>query len=230
MSDIKQIQVDSTTYDIKAVALDSALDATLIHKSNLVDGFTQSAAGVNALDAHAGKTLNDGLSSVAGAISTNSTLTTTIDTMLANGVYAMNGASAVGTFPANSGKYGVLSSIKRGTSTFQTLMTAQNIWTRSVDNNVGAWHGHDGEILTGTINGSSTSGGKTTVSVNFDMSSAHLLVAGHGSYANSRGVYIITSGSVYAVVDASNLTIGMAGGTLTITNSSSSGAGQYWII
>ena len=230
MAYVKQVVEDDTTYDIKAVALDSTLDATLLHKSELVNGFTATTAGEKALDAVAGKTLNDGLSDVAGAISTNSNLTTTIDTPLANGFYAMNGASAVGTFPANSGKYGVLSSIKRGTSTFQTLMTAQNIWTRSVDSNVGDWHGHDGEILTGTINGSGTSGGKTTVSVNFDMSSAHLLVAGHGSYANSRGVYIITSGSVYAVIDASNLTIGMSSGTLTITNSSSSGAGQYWII
>lgn len=45
MSNIREIQVDNTTYDIAA--------------KNLVDGFTQSTAGVNALDAKAGKTLND---------------------------------------------------------------------------------------------------------------------------------------------------------------------------
>ena len=45
MSNIDQIQVDSTTYDIAA--------------KNLVNGFTQTTAGVNALDAAAGKTLND---------------------------------------------------------------------------------------------------------------------------------------------------------------------------
>ena len=45
MSNIREIQVDNTTYDIAA--------------KNLVNGFTQTTAGVNALDAAAGKTLND---------------------------------------------------------------------------------------------------------------------------------------------------------------------------
>lgn len=45
MAYINQIVVDSTTYDIGA--------------KNLVNGFTQTTAGVNALDAAAGKTLND---------------------------------------------------------------------------------------------------------------------------------------------------------------------------
>lgn len=65
MSNINQIQVDNTTYDVQAKALDSTLDATLIHTSNLVDGFTQTEAGVNALDAAAGKTLNDSLANYA---------------------------------------------------------------------------------------------------------------------------------------------------------------------
>ena len=73
MSYISQIVVDSTTYDIEAKALDSTLDATLIHVSNLVDGFTQSTAGVNALDAHAGKTLNDDLTTVSNDLSSLST-------------------------------------------------------------------------------------------------------------------------------------------------------------
>lgn len=59
MSYINQIVEDGVTYDIQAKALDSTLDATILKKSNLVNGFTQTTAGVNALDAAAGKTLND---------------------------------------------------------------------------------------------------------------------------------------------------------------------------
>lgn len=59
MSNISQIVEDGVAYDIEAKALDSTLDATILKKSNLVNGFTQDTAGVNALDAAAGKTLND---------------------------------------------------------------------------------------------------------------------------------------------------------------------------
>lgn len=51
MSYINQIVEDGVTYDIAA--------------KNLVNGFTQTTAGVNALDAAAGKTLNDSLANCA---------------------------------------------------------------------------------------------------------------------------------------------------------------------
>lgn len=59
MAYISQIVVDGVAYDVQAKALDSTLDATILKKTNLVNGFTQTTAGVNALDAAAGKTLND---------------------------------------------------------------------------------------------------------------------------------------------------------------------------
>lgn len=221
MSYINQIKVDNTTYDVQAKALDSTLDATLIHKSNLVDGFTQSAAGVNALDAAAGKTLNDTLKN----FKTNSNLTTTIDTMLDNGFYAMNGSSAIGTFPDSTGKYGVLQSIKRGSGTFQTLITATEMWTREVGSSVGDWHSKQGELVYGTVTANAT----TQVTVNFGTSSARLLVIGHGSYTNSRGVYILTSSNdTFPVIAGSNMTVSMSGGKVSIVNSSN--AARYLII
>lgn len=62
---VKTINEDGVVSDIMAVALDPTLDATLLHKSELVNGFTQTTAGVNALDAAAGKSLNDSLSNCA---------------------------------------------------------------------------------------------------------------------------------------------------------------------
>lgn len=64
---VKTINEDGVVSDIMAVALDSELDATLLHKSELVNGFTQTTPGVNALDAAAGKSLNDSLASKANA-------------------------------------------------------------------------------------------------------------------------------------------------------------------
>lgn len=61
MSYVKTINEDGVVSDIMAVALEDTLDATLLHKSELVNGFTQTTAGVNALDAAAGKTLNDAM-------------------------------------------------------------------------------------------------------------------------------------------------------------------------
>ena len=221
MAYVKQVVEDGVTSDIKAVALDSTLDATLLHKSELVDGFTQTTAGVNALDAHAGKTLNDTLKN----FKTDSNLTTTIDTPLANGFYAMNGSSAVGTFPDSTGKYGVLQSIKRGNNTFQMLFTEANMWTREVGSSVGDWHSKQGEHEYGTVTANAT----TQVTVNFGTSSARLLVIGHGSYANSRGVYILTSSNeVFPVIAGSNMTVSMSGGKVSIVNSSN--AARYLII
>ena len=71
MSYINQIVEDGVTYDIQAKALDSTLDATILKKSNLVNGFTQTTPGVNALDAAAGKSLNDSLANLSTDVSTN---------------------------------------------------------------------------------------------------------------------------------------------------------------
>ena len=52
----------------KAVKYLSDLKNNYCAKANLVDGFTQATAGVNALDAHAGKTLNDALANTNAAL------------------------------------------------------------------------------------------------------------------------------------------------------------------
>ena len=57
MSYINQIVEDGVTYDIAA--------------KNLVNGFTQTTPGVNALDAAAGKSLNDSLANLSTDVSTN---------------------------------------------------------------------------------------------------------------------------------------------------------------
>lgn len=57
MSYINQIVEDGVTYDIAA--------------KNLVNGFTQTTPGVNALDAAAGKSLNDSLANLSTNVSTN---------------------------------------------------------------------------------------------------------------------------------------------------------------
>lgn len=62
---VKTISEDGVVSDIMAKALDPTLDATVLHKSELVNGFTQTTPGVNALDAAAGKSLNDSLSNCA---------------------------------------------------------------------------------------------------------------------------------------------------------------------
>lgn len=50
----------------------SDIRANGLFKSNLVNGFTQTTPGVNALDAAAGKSLNDSLSNCIGALSSAS--------------------------------------------------------------------------------------------------------------------------------------------------------------
>lgn len=59
MSYVKTINEDGAVSDIMAKALDPA---------TLVNGFTQTTAGEKALDAAAGKTLNDSLSTLDGAV------------------------------------------------------------------------------------------------------------------------------------------------------------------
>lgn len=67
MSYVKTINEDGVVSDIMAKALDPTLDATVLKKSNLVNGFTQTTPGANALDAAAGKSLNDSLANKADA-------------------------------------------------------------------------------------------------------------------------------------------------------------------
>ena len=69
-----------------------------------------------------------------------------------------------------------------------------------------------------TVSGNST-GTKALDFTNFD---AHLLAIGHGSYTNSRGLYVLTSGGVLPIIEASNFTISMSSGTLSIANSTGS--------
>lgn len=69
-----------------------------------------------------------------------------------------------------------------------------------------------------TVSANST-GTKALDFTNFD---AHLLAIGHGSYTNSRGLYVLTSGGVLPIIEASNFTISMSSGTLSIANSTGS--------
>lgn len=62
---VKTINEDGVVSDIMAKALDPELDAAVLKRTNLVNGFTQDTAGINALDAKAGKTLNDSVSNCA---------------------------------------------------------------------------------------------------------------------------------------------------------------------
>ena len=62
---VKTINEDGVVSDIMAKAIDPTLDATILKKADLVNGFTQTTPGVNALDAAAGKSLNDSLSNCA---------------------------------------------------------------------------------------------------------------------------------------------------------------------
>ena len=129
MSYINQIVEDGVTYDIQAKALDSTLDATILKKSNLVNGFTQTTPGVNALDAAAGKSLNDSLANKAYRGQLSETID---DNTLESGLYTLRGASATGTFPNNDAKYSVLVVVNRSNTSFQMLYTATEVYTRSI--------------------------------------------------------------------------------------------------
>lgn len=75
---VNNIKEDGVTYDIQAKALDPTLDATILRKSELVNGFTQTTPGVNALDAAAGKTLNDSLANNARMVTLSSGQSATV--------------------------------------------------------------------------------------------------------------------------------------------------------
>lgn len=68
---VKTINEDGVVSDIMAKALDPTLDAAVLKHTNLQNDFTQTEAGVNALDAAAGKTLNDSLATLSTDVSTN---------------------------------------------------------------------------------------------------------------------------------------------------------------
>lgn len=70
MSYINQIVEDGVTYDIAA--------------KNLVNGFTQTTPGVNALDAAAGKSLNDSLANLSTDVSTNYATKTDLSNLSTN--------------------------------------------------------------------------------------------------------------------------------------------------
>lgn len=71
MSYVKTINEDGVVSDIMAKAIDPTLNATILKKADLVNGFTQTTPGVNALDAAAGKSLNDSLANLSTDVSTN---------------------------------------------------------------------------------------------------------------------------------------------------------------
>ena len=79
---VKTINEDGVVSDIMAKALDPTLDAAVLKRTNLQNDFTQTEAGVNALDAAAGKTLNDSLANTNASI-----------TNLKNGMDAFSGVS-----------------------------------------------------------------------------------------------------------------------------------------
>ena len=53
-----------------------------------------------------------------------------IDTVLNDGIYLMEGASAQGTFPDSNAKYGILLSFVRSGTNFQILLNNSKIYTR----------------------------------------------------------------------------------------------------
>ena len=147
MSYVKTINEDGVVSDIMAVALDPTLDATLLHKSELVNGFTQTTAGQNALDAAAGKTLNDALADKAYRGQLSGTID---DNTLESGLYMLRGSSATGTFPSNDAKYSVLVVINRSNTSFQMLYTATEVYTRSISSSslTAEWTSHLHTITT----------------------------------------------------------------------------------
>lgn len=149
MSYVKTINEDGVVSDIMAKALDPTLDATVLHKSELVNGFTQTTAGQNALDAAAGKSLNDSLannlqtqiSKVSRANMSNKTFEFTVPSSSRHFVMAMSGyfeAQWVGVvFGGVSGNVSVRE-IAKGTqitsvTTGQNSFTIQSSTTQNLD-------------------------------------------------------------------------------------------------
>lgn len=195
MSNINQIQVDSATYDIEAKALDSTLDATILKNSNLVNGFTQDTAGVNALDAAAGKTLYDEKAPTSHASS---------ETTYGQGTSSNYGHVKLSDSYTSSGgaaSAGVAASSKAVADAFDKH-----------------------QPLSGSANGTSTSTPTTTsITVDFSAVPYYLVATTHSSYAGFRGLWAVTSGSVYTIIQPTN-DISVTTGTnkINIANGASS--------
>lgn len=63
----------------------------------------------------------------------------------------------------------------------------------------------------------------TTTTIDLDTTYNRLMATGHNSGTSARGLYIITSNGVFAVIPAAFLTVSISDGTLTIVNSAASG-------
>lgn len=122
MAYVKKVKRDNAQYDIKAVALDAQLDATLLHKSNLVNGFTQTTPGVNALDAAAGKSLNDSLANLSTDVSTNYATKTDLSNRVS--VFSPS-PGAVTTVTIKADENIMLIAGRRGTNAFLAVL---DIW------------------------------------------------------------------------------------------------------
>lgn len=186
MSYINQIVADGVTYDIGA--------------KNLVNDFTQTTAGVDALDAAAGKTLNDSLADKADLnypalryrIGNNDSADGYPRVELRESGDATNGRHFVIRKYASSSSNTDFSLVDKDGNFCPSL--AQGLITTTLTANV-----------------------ESTVAVSFVQSDARMLFIAHASFANSRGVYIITASAVIPVVEASNATtLTMTSGTLNI--------------
>ena len=197
MSYISQIVVDGVAYDVQAKALDSTLDATILKKTNLVNGFTQTEAGVNALDAAAGKTLND----------TKANLNYPALRYRIGNNDSADGYPRVELRESGNATQGRHFVIRKFVS------SSSNTDFKLVDKNGNFCP----SLAQGLITTSLTSNVESTVDVSFVQSEARMLFIASSSYANSRGIYIITASAVIPVVEASNATtLTMTSGTLHI--------------
>ena len=160
MSYINQIVEDGVTYDIGA--------------KNLVDGFTQSTAGVNALDAHAGKTLYDTLTT---DYATNTSVSNVSDRV---------GGISTTTFVISGG----------GSTTINTAANARFLIILT-----GRYNTHQGLIVGGT-NGSGTAAIKTieaASAITVDTSTNYKLKFTNSHATNTSDVVVIMYGTTKTV-------------------------------
>lgn len=153
MSYVKTINEDGSVSDIMAKALEATLDATLLHKSELENDFTQTEAGVNALDAAAGKTLKDEQDSINDVLDTTVKRTHGIKNILPNddlNTYTEEGeyyitadsvAETISNIPANlAGRLIVEQSMADSGYKRQTYITYfADVFMRTTSNNGTSW-------------------------------------------------------------------------------------------
>lgn len=183
MSYINQIVEDGVTYDIGA--------------KNLVNDFTQTTSGVNALDAVAGKTLND----------------TKADLNYPALRYRIGNNDSADGYPRVELRESGNATQGRHFVVRKYASSSSNTDFKLVDK--------DGNfcpsLAQGLITTTLTANTESTVAVSFIQSEARMLFIAHASFANSRGVYIITASAVIPVVEVPNATtLSMANGTLSI--------------